>query len=75
MLAMTAGAYVNAQMPYLLQDPDYFNIPFDSVGTTTGKILFIASFSSTLLTPLMGYTYDIVGRIGLLIPGIFLLAA
>ena len=61
-------------MPYLLQDEEYFNIDFDNVGTTTGKILFISSLSSTVLTPFMGYTYDIVGRVGLLIPGIFALA-
>ena len=26
---VTAGAYLNTNMPYLLQDPDYFNVPFD----------------------------------------------
>ena len=26
---VTAGAYLNTNMPYLLQDPEYFNVPFD----------------------------------------------
>jgi len=61
-------------MPYLLQDPDYFDIPFEEVGTTTGSILFVGSFISTLATPFLGYAYDIVGRFWLLIPTFFLLA-
>ena len=36
MVAITAGAYVNSQMPYLLQDPGYFGIPFEKVGTKVG---------------------------------------
>ena len=59
-------------MPYLLQDPDYFDIPFEKVGTNVGKILFIASLVATILTPFMGYAYDIVGRYWVLIPTVFL---
>ena len=31
-VAVAAGAYVNAMMPYLLQDKDYFGYSFDNVG-------------------------------------------
>ena len=27
-LTISIGGYVNANMPYLLQDPFYFNVPF-----------------------------------------------
>ena len=33
MISVVAGAYVNAMMPYLLQSEDFFNIPFESVGS------------------------------------------
>ena len=31
-VAVAAGAYVNAMMPYLLQDKDYFGYSFENVG-------------------------------------------
>lgn len=73
-LAITTGSYLNIQMPYLLQDPEYFDIPFEQVGTKTGQILFVGSLCSTLATPFLGYAYDIVGRFWLLIPTFFLLS-
>ena len=36
LVSVVAGAYVNAMMPYLLQDKDYFNIPFERVGSLAG---------------------------------------
>ena len=73
-LTISMGGYINANMPYLLQDPYYFNVSFGQVGTYTGTILFVSSFTSTILTPFMGYAYDIVGRKGIIITCIFILA-
>ena len=73
MLAVTVGAYTNLNMPYLLQDTDYFNIPFSDVGSTIGRILSISSLGSMFLTPFIGYAYDIFGRFWFLVPSIFLL--
>lgn len=73
MLAVTCGAYTNMNMPYLLQDADYFDIPFERVGTTVGRILLISSLSSLFFTPIIGYAYDIIGRFWFLIPSLFLL--
>ena len=35
-VAVSAGGYINFMMPYLLRDEDYFNIPFEKVGTAAG---------------------------------------
>lgn len=74
MVSISAGAYVNTQMPYLLQDPDYFNVPFDKVGSSVGSVLFAGSLTSTILTPFMGFLYDIIGRKLLIIPAMLGLA-
>jgi len=74
MVSISAGAYVNTQMPYLLQDPNYFDVPFEKVGSSVGSVLFAGSLSSTLLTPFMGYAYDIIGRKMIIIPAILALA-
>ena len=72
--AVTAGSYVNANMPFLLQSESYFNIPFSDVGTYSGKILFWAYLVSTISTPGMGYIYDILGRYKVLISSSFILS-
>jgi len=71
---VTAGAYLNANMPYLLQDEDYFNVPFEEVGRTTGSVMAAGSAISLFLTPFFGYGYDIIGRFWLIIPTCFLIA-
>ena len=73
-LGVTAGAYVNTNMPYLLQDENYFGIPFEEVGRKTGSIMAAGSVISVILTPLFGYGYDIIGRFWMIIPTFFLIA-
>jgi len=73
-ISVTAGAFVNANMPYLLQDEGYFGIPFEEVGTKTGAIMASGSVISVCLTPLFGYGYDIIGRFWMIIPTFFLIA-
>ena len=72
--AVTAGAFLNANMPNLLTDPDYFDIPFEEVGTMTGSIVAAGSLISVTLTPMFGYGYDIVGRFWMIIPTSFAIA-
>ena len=66
-IAVAVGAYTNAQMPYLLQDERYFNVPFSSVGNQTGTILFWSYLASCIVTPILGYMYDVVGRFWMLV--------
>ena len=73
MVSVVAGAYVNAMMPYLLQDEEYFAIPFDNVGSEAGQVLFWAYLISTLITPTIGYIYDMLGRFWFIIPSCFIL--
>ena len=74
LVSVFAGAYVNAMMPYLLQDENYFNIPFENVGSVAGQVLFWGYLISTLVTPTIGYIYDILGRFWFIIPSCFILA-
>ena len=74
LVSVVAGAYVNAMMPYLLQDKDYFNIPFENVGSVAGQVLFWGYLVSTIVTPFIGYVYDILGRFWFIIPSCFVLA-
>lgn len=60
-------------MPYLLRDKDYFNVPFNQTGRAAGQVLFYAYLISTLVTPFLGYVYDLVGRFWFMIPACFAL--
>lgn len=76
MVLITATwAYVNAQMPFLLQDPDYFNLPFSKTGAAAGLVLFWGMFASVLLSPLFGTAYDVLGRKWIMITASFLAVA
>ncbi len=66
-IAVTVGAYTNAQMPYLLQDERYFDVPFSNVGNKTGTILFWSYLASCIVTPILGYLYDVVGRFWMIV--------
>ena len=61
-LGQTVQSYVNVVMPYLLQDPEFFNIPYEEVGTHIGKASFTVALISTLAVPLLGQAYDEIGR-------------
>lgn len=60
-------------MPYLLRDADYFDIPFNQTGRAAGQVLFYAYLISTIVTPFLGYVYDLVGRFWFMIPACFAL--
>ena len=73
-IVTTTGAYLNVMMPYLLQDERYFGIKFENVGAVIGNLLFWSHCISTLITPLIGYLYDLLGRFWVIIPSCFILA-
>lgn len=74
LIATTAGSFMNAIMPYLLQDDQYFGVAFENVGSVAGQALFWSYLVSTLVTPGLGYVYDIIGRFWFMIPCCFILA-
>jgi len=71
MIAVSAGGYVNANMPFLLRDEEYFDFKFSEVGDRTGTALFWAYLASTIVTPFLGYIYDVVGRFWFMVPAMF----
>ena len=74
MVAVSAGGFVNANMPFLLRDENYFNYQFSEVGDRTGKALFWAYLTSTAVCPFLGYVYDTLGRFWFMIPSMFALS-
>ena len=68
------GAFINANMPNLLRDPDFFNLPFENVGMASGTVLFWGYLVSMLATPFLGYLFDMMGRLWFLLPACFVLA-
>ena len=61
-LGQTVQSYLNVVMPYLMQDPEYFNVPYEEVGTQIGTAAFTVSIISTIVAPFLGQVYDEIGR-------------
>ena len=72
LIIVTAEAFANTQMPYLLADPNYYNQPVDKVASIVSRAFFWGSLSATIIVPFMGYAYEICGRYWLIVPGVFL---
>ena len=72
LIVVTAEAFANTQMPYLLADPNYYNQPVEKVASIVSKAFFWGSLSATIIVPFMGYAYEICGRYWLVVPGVFL---
>ncbi len=47
---------------YILQSPDYYNVPDDQVGTITGDCGFYAEITVVMLDMILGVIFDTVGR-------------
>ena len=56
-----AGFY-NAQMTFLLESPDHFNIPRDQIGRANSIMLFSVYVCCILFQPFNGYIYELFGR-------------
>ena len=73
-IKVAAHAFTNAKMNYLLQDEDFFDVPFEEIGGYLFTIMASGQVVSVLLTPVFGLAYDIVGRVPLVIGGLFTIA-
>lgn len=61
-LASTCGGFVNANMVYILRDPQYFGIDKEQQGRVTSNILFFAILVGTIFSFFAGYIYDVCNR-------------
>ena len=52
------GGYVNAQIVYLIQDEDYFDVDEEHEGRTSSNIYATALAGSMLWSFFAGYIYD-----------------
>ena len=56
------GGFVNAQMNYLLQDEDYYDVDEERYGRTSSNILTIAYVGAMFWSFFGGYIYDRFNR-------------
>jgi MFS family permease len=59
---MILSTYLNAQVIFLLDDPNMFNVPQDRIGAVSGLLIFVSLPGAIIGTFFVGYVYDIVGR-------------
>lgn len=56
------GTFLNAQLVFLLSNPDYFNVPQSQIGYTTGLLSFVSYPGAIIGSIFVGYAFDIFGR-------------
>lgn len=56
------ASYLNAQVIFLLDDPDYFNVSTEKIGYVSGMLIFVSLPFAIVGTAFVGYLYDILGR-------------
>ena len=61
-LGTAIGGFVNTQMTFLLQSPEYFKVDQANIGTANSKLLFSTFVACMLFTPVCGYIFDLFGR-------------
>lgn len=54
--------YLNAQVIFLLDNPNMFNVPRENMGKVSGLLVFASLPGAIIGTMFIGYIYDIVGR-------------
>ena len=57
-----AGVFTNAQIVFLLRNPDYFQIDPSEMGRITTRTLLAQLVAQILVSIGIGYVYDIFGR-------------
>jgi len=62
MINTTCGAYMNAAIVFLLRNDAYYQVEDIEVGAISSSILFWSMFFSILVSPLFGYSYELLGR-------------
>lgn len=62
MCAMLLSTYLNAQIIFLLNDPNMFDVDPNKIGQVSGLLIFVSLPGAIIGTAFMGYIYEIVGR-------------
>lgn len=55
-------SYLSAQVIFLLDDPNYFNVPESKIGYVSGLLIFVSLPFAIIGTAFVGFLYDILGR-------------
>ena len=61
-VAVTLASYLNTQVIFLLDDPNYFDVPEDRIGEVSGMLIFVSLPFAIIGTFFVGFLYDILGR-------------
>jgi len=56
------STFLNAQLIFLLANPDFFGVPKDKMGYVSGMLSFVSTPGAILGSIFAGYFYDIFGR-------------
>ena len=59
---MLLSTYVNAQLIFLLTNPEYFGVADEDEGKISGKLISYSLPGAMVATFFVGYIYDILGR-------------
>ena len=62
LVAILLSTYLNAQIIFLLDDPQMFAVPREKIGKVSGLLIFVSLPGAIIGTAFIGYIYDIVGR-------------
>ena len=62
MCLVTVGVYMNAQMAYMLEDKNMFNISEDEIGTKVSELTVLSVPPSMVATLFVSYILEIWGR-------------
>jgi MFS family permease len=57
------GCFVNTQMVFILRDKEYFDVPVEKLGRTSNDLIFYSVLVPLFLSFIIGYLYDICGRV------------
>ena len=59
---MMIGVYMNAQLAYMLPDPDYFRTPRSQIGMQTSNLTIYSLPFSLVTTFFISYAFELLGR-------------
>lgn len=60
--SVTVGAYLNAQLAYMLEDKSMFSMPADQIGQLTSELTVASLPFSMVTTCAVSFIFEIVGR-------------
>ena len=62
MATVTVGVYLNAQLAFMMEDKNMFNVPPDEIGQLTSNLTVYSLPFSMLMTFITSYIYELLGR-------------